>query len=82
MNAALALVGSKITTKGTLVSRLRVDNRQLRDVKELLESELGKPNEQELEGHAPGTLRVKAVRADGGPYRWRVFLEWEPNPGG
>jgi hypothetical protein len=81
MNAALAIQSTKITTEGALVSRVRIDNRELRDVKEILEAELGKPNEQEIDGHAPGTLRVKSVRADGGPHRWRVFLEWEPNTG-
>jgi len=79
MNAGLAIRETKTTTEGTLVSRLRLDNRELRDVKQMLEAELGKPNEQEIDGHAPGTLRVKGVRADGGPHRWRVFLEWEPN---
>lgn len=64
-----------------IVSRSRIDDRTLSEVKELTEAELGKLNDHEIDGNAPGTLRVKAVRADGGPHRWRVLLEWEPNPG-
>lgn len=77
--SALAIKDAKVTTEGKLVSRSRIDHRELRDVKPLLESELGKPNEQEIDGHPPGSLRVKSVSADGGPHRWRVFIEWEPN---
>lgn len=79
MSAALVPLSAKTTTEGVLVSRSRLDNRELPEVKTLLEAELGKPNEQEIDGHAPGTIRVKSVAADGGPHRWRVFLEWEPN---
>lgn len=81
MNAELAVrLETKVTTEGKLLSRLKLYNQELRDVKALLEAELGKPNEETIEDiYPPGSLRVKAVSADGGPHKWRVFLEWEPN---
>lgn len=60
------------------MTRSRLDNRELSDAKTFVESSLGMLNEQEIDGHAPGTLRVRSVSADGGPQRWRVFIEWEP----
>lgn len=66
------------TKAGPILTRTRFDHLDLPTVKERLEAEIGKPNEKEIDGHPPGTLRAKAVSADGGPRRWRAFIEWEP----
>jgi len=61
-----------------ILTRERLHNLPLAEAKAYADAKLGTLNDTEIAGHAPGTLRCKAAKADGGTERWRLFFEWEP----
>jgi len=49
-----------------------------KEARDYAQGKLGKPNEDAINGHAPGTLRAVAATANGGRERWRILFQWEP----